>query len=205
MTMFDEIEMAREQKKKDEQHHQASVREKTTTERASDRLSTAQPSGSVISTSARDHGIRIATGPGTVLVPKEKIHQLGLQPSSARGAHPPVFEKLNTQPDITRKLGDTGNECKMIYMGPYTKGLLAQRSTSNDPTQTITSPKKTLLPPSIQAATTLSTRKSPPGTTFKKPELTAANLIPMSPSTGTKSKPKGLGLLGMKFAPKPHH
>jgi hypothetical protein len=199
VTMFDEIEQAREQKKKDEQRSLTALSERAFQDKTVSAVSSSIQ-GSTIRT---ETSLKIGTTASTLIVPKDKIHQLGMQPTSDRGIHHPVIEKIHTQPDIRKP---AGNDMKMIYMGPYTKGMIAQRSTSNEPGYftTITSPKKATLPPSsIPTSNTLSTRKNPPATAaLKKPADTAPSLIPMNPSIGAKPKPKGFGFLGMKFMPK---
>lgn len=179
VTLFDEIEQARDQKKKSEK------------KRAELKATMAEllPKGE--GGQLQSHLLGQTQGsPRQLISPRMKLSS-------------------SPQPEPTKKQEEIRPiPAPVIYMGPYSKGSMA-RSPSKEASralpfgETASSPRKpgALITSSAALATPLSSRKAPNTPDARtKPEFLRQN-PPMSPSTETNKK-KMFGFLGLKFLSK---
>ena len=134
----------------------------------------------------------------TLMVSPRKETLVKLPISIKSSQQKPITPQPTIQLEIQKKAHEGKTDAgKMLYYGPYSsKGF--QRSTSNEPSslkpkifnETMGSPKKQEV---------LSTRKSPGISDLRKNNELLANNIMVSPTGQTSTKKKGFGFFGVKF------
>lgn len=134
----------------------------------------------------------------TLMVSPRKENSVKLPISIKSSQQKPITPQPTIQLEIQKKTSEGKTDAgKMLYYGPYSsKGF--QRSSSNEPyslkpktfNETMGSPKKQEV---------LSTRKSPGISDSRKNNDLLSNNIMVSPTGQASSKKKGFGFLGLKF------
>lgn len=189
VSLFEEIEQAREQKKKTEAQEEKPEEKKL---HWMHRIPGGFPG------TPKSPGGNIQP---TLMVSPRKENSVKL-PITIRPSQPKTqVTQSNVNLEIQKKAQEGKTEVvaapgKMLYYGPYSsKGF--QRSSSNEPgpikpktlNEGMGSPKKQEV---------LSSRKSPGVTENRKTDLLIQNVV-MSPKSQTGVKKKGFGFLGLKF------